>query len=120
MYFYEIFFAAGRKETPSEFHSDVPKPKPPGLMEAEHMKIPSGMVEGKPSVQPVVGSQVQRSVVPLASSLLANKTSMIMDTGLVQSRRFRVGWAPNWVIASLAQKTTHGKGNCSVFIALYV
>lgn len=74
------------------------------------MKIPSGLVDRKPSVQPVVGSQVQRNIVPLASSLLANRTAMIMDDGLVKSRRFRVGWAPNWVTAILARQTTHDKG----------
>jgi len=96
----------------SEFHSHISKPKPPGLMEVEHVKIPSGLVDGKQSAQPVIGSRVQRSVVPLESSLLANRTSMIMDAGLVQSRRFRVGWAPNWVTASLARQLTHEKGTC--------
>jgi len=76
------------------------------------MKIPSGLVDRKLSVPPVIGSQVQRSVVPLASSLLANRTSMIMDDGLVKSRRFRVGWAPNWVTASLARQTLCDKGTC--------
>ena len=76
------------------------------------MKIPSGLMDHKLSVQPVTGSRVQRSVVPLSSSLLANRTSMALDAGLVQSRRFRVGWAPDWVTASLARQTTHDRGTC--------
>jgi len=96
----------------SEFHSHMPKSKSLGLKEADHMKIPSGLVDGKLSVQPVTGSRVQRSVVPLSSSLLASRTSMAMDAGLVQSRRFRVGWAPNWVTASLARQTALNKGPC--------
>jgi len=83
------------------------------------MKIPSGLVDGKLSVQPVVGSRIQRSVVPLASSLLANRTSMIMDDGLVHSRRFRVGWAPNWVTATLARQTTRDKGTCYSFVYIF-
>jgi len=76
------------------------------------VKIPSGLVDRKRSLQPVIGSRVQRSVVPFASSLLANRTSLIMDAGLVQSRRFRVGWAPNWVTASLARQLARDKGTC--------
>ena len=96
----------------SEFYSHVPKSKTLGLKEAGHVKIPSGLVDGKLSVQPVTGSRVQRSVVPLSSSLLANRTSVAMDAGLVQSRRFRVGWAPNWVTACLARQTALDKGDC--------
>jgi len=111
--FINFFIAVGGKETLSEFHGHISKPNSFGLMEAEHMKIPSGLVGEKLSLQQVVGSRVQRSVVPLASSLLANRMSMIMDAGLVQSRRFRVGWAPNWVTASLAQQASHDKGTSS-------
>lgn len=107
-----LFIAVGRKEAVSEFHGHISKPKPSELIETEHMKIPSGLVDGKMTVQPVVGSRVQRSVVPLESSLLVNRMSLIMDAGLVQSRRFRVGWAPNWVTATLARQTTHDKGTC--------
>jgi len=112
---YGLFIAVGRKETMSKLHSYIPKPKSSGLMEPEHTKIPSGMVDGKLSAQPVIGSRVQRSVVPLANSLLAGRTSMVMDAGLAQSRRFRVGWAPNWVTASLARRTTHDRGACLSF-----
>ena len=108
-----FLIAVRRKGTLSEIHSHIPKPKQSGSVEAEHIKIPSGLLEEKLSVQPVVGSRVQRSVVPLASSLLADKTSLMMDAGLVQSRRFRVGWAPNWVTASLARQSTCDKGTCS-------
>jgi len=114
------FVAAGRKETLSEFHSHLPRSKSVGLKEAEHMRIPSGLVDGKPLVQPVVGSRVQRSIVPFRSSLLADRTSMAMDAGLVQSRRFRVGWAPNWVTASLARQAAVDKGNCSLMSLFYL
>lgn len=107
------FIAAGREEAAaSELRSDISKPKLSKVMEAEHMKIPSGLVDGKVSLQPVIGSRVQRSVVPLETSLLANRMSMIMDAGLVQSRRFRVGWAPNWTTASVARQLAHDKGTC--------
>jgi len=105
--------AVGRKETVPEFHGHISKPKPSGLMEAEHMKIPSGLLDGKLSVQPVAGTRVQRRLVPLESSLLANRSSMIMDAGLMQSRGFRVGWGPNWVTAGLARQITDDRGTSS-------
>ena len=43
-----------RRETLSEFPSRVPKPKSSGLMEAENMKIPSGLVDRKQCHQPLV------------------------------------------------------------------
>ena len=96
----------------SEFQSHVPKSRSLGMKEAEHLKIPSGLLDGKLSVQPVTGSRVQRSVVPLSLSLMANRTSLAMDAGLVQSRRFRVGWAPNWMTASLGRQVACDRGTC--------
>jgi len=95
----------------SELHGHALKRKQAELIGPEHVRIPSGLVDGKSSMQPVVGSRVQRSVVPLASSLLANSASII-DAGLSQARRFRVGWAPNWMTACLARQATHDRGSC--------
>jgi len=74
------------------------------------MLIPSGMTEDKAPPKPVIGNRVHRRVVPLEKSLMAGKHSLLMDTGLFHSQKFRIGWAPRSVICHLTMPNLVDKG----------
>ena len=52
-----------------------------------------------------------RSLVPLNRSLERGKQRLVADMGLFLGRSFRVGWAPNWMLAHSGNQTGSGSGS---------
>lgn len=66
-----------------------------------HTLVPSAL-----STCQKVQQAVQLNAVLYTESVMAEKQSLLMDLGLVNCRRSRVGWAAGWSLAHVGQPLT--------------
>ena len=77
---------------PALVRPHAPPPAP------DHPIIPSGMTHVE-RPRKLVGSRIQRDVLPFSESQMCNKQQMLMDAALFHGRSFRVGWGPGMTMA---------------------
>uniref|UniRef100_A0A646QCP4 Nuclear pore complex protein Nup98-Nup96 n=1 Tax=Hemiscolopendra marginata TaxID=943146 RepID=A0A646QCP4_9MYRI len=87
---------------PSLHSKPAPSPIPQNL--SKYILLPSGAVS--PPVRRRVPSGRIRKLLPLHQSVLNNKQNLLADTSCYMSRRFRVGWGPNWTFTHCCASTT--------------